>query len=87
MGDNGELYVPKELLPIYRDEIISLADILTPNQYEAELLTGIKIKSINDAWKAIEEFHVKGIKTVAISSTNLGTDEYFIGLCSSIICK
>ncbi|XP_044740537.1 pyridoxal kinase [Chrysoperla carnea] len=85
MGDNGEMYVPKELLPIYRDEIISLADILTPNQYEAELLTGIKIKSINDAWKAIDEFHVKGVKTVAISSTNLGTDEYFLGLCSSVI--
>lgn len=85
MGDNGQMYVPKELLPIYRDEIIPLADILTPNQYEAELLTGKTIKSINDAWKAIDEFHGKGIKTVAISSTNLGTEDYFLALCSSVI--
>ncbi|XP_014675841.1 PREDICTED: pyridoxal kinase-like, partial [Priapulus caudatus] len=44
MGDNGHMYVPKELLPIYRDHLVALADILTPNQYEAELLTGLQIK-------------------------------------------
>ena len=36
MGDNGKMYVPAELLPIYREEIVALADIITPNQYEAE---------------------------------------------------
>jgi pyridoxine kinase len=36
MGDNGALYVPKELLPIYRDKLIPLADIITPNQFEVE---------------------------------------------------
>ena len=29
-------YVPPELLPIYRDVIIPLADIVTPNQFEIE---------------------------------------------------
>lgn len=28
-------YVPKELLEVYRDEIIPLADVLTPNDFEA----------------------------------------------------
>ena len=36
MGDNGSMYVPAELLPIYREHIVPLADIITPNQYEAE---------------------------------------------------
>nr|CAD7426611.1 unnamed protein product [Timema monikensis] len=36
MGDNGHMYVPQELLPIYRDTILPLADIITPNQYEVE---------------------------------------------------
>lgn len=36
MGDNGKMYVPQELLPVYRDEIIPLANIVTPNQFEAE---------------------------------------------------
>lgn len=38
MGDNGKMYVPNELLDIYRDEIIPLADIVTPNQFELELV-------------------------------------------------
>jgi len=29
-------YVPEDLLPIYRSDIIPLADIITPNQFEAE---------------------------------------------------
>ena len=44
MGDSwdgqGKMYVPEELLPVYRDEVIPIADILTPNQFEAELITG-----------------------------------------------
>ncbi|XP_058463729.1 pyridoxal kinase [Malaya genurostris] len=75
MGDDGVMYVPNELLPIYRDEIVPLADIVTPNQFEVELLTNISIKSEQDAWKAVEWFHEKGVKTVAVSSSELsGSD-------------
>jgi pyridoxine kinase len=49
MGDNGQLYVPEELVPIYRDEVVPLATVLTPNQFEAETLTGMKIESDKDA--------------------------------------
>lgn len=72
MGDDGQMYVPKELLPIYRDEIIPLADIITPNQYEVELLTEMKISNEKDIWEAINWFHGRGIDTVAISSSDLG---------------
>ncbi|XP_002093335.3 pyridoxal kinase [Drosophila yakuba] len=72
MGDNGELYVPKELLPVYRDEIIPLADIITPNQFEVELLTEKEVRSEAAVWEAMEWFHQRGIKTVVISSSDLG---------------
>lgn len=36
MGDNGQMYVPEELLEIYRDKLIPLADVITPNQFEVE---------------------------------------------------
>lgn len=36
MGDNGRFYVPKENLAIYRDQLLKMADIITPNQFEAE---------------------------------------------------
>ncbi|XP_054165504.1 pyridoxal kinase-like [Oppia nitens] len=71
MGDNGQMYVPQELLPVYKDKIILIADILTPNQFEAELLTGIKINNDSDAIQAIDALHDLGIPTVVISSSNL----------------
>ena len=43
LGDNGELYVPAELIDIYRDTILPLADIITPNQFEAEWVFNIKL--------------------------------------------
>uniref|UniRef100_A0A1B6MD03 Pyridoxal kinase n=1 Tax=Graphocephala atropunctata TaxID=36148 RepID=A0A1B6MD03_9HEMI len=84
MGDSGHMYVPKELLPIYRDTIVPLADIITPNQYEVELLTGKSINQLADAWEAIDWFHQLGVKTVAISSSQLGTGNNLLALASSI---
>lgn len=82
MGDDGVMYVPKELLPIYRDEIVPLADIVTPNQFEVELLTGKSVKTEQDAWDAIEWFHAKGVKTVAISSSELGGSDSLLAIVS-----
>ncbi|KAK3745097.1 hypothetical protein QZH41_004391, partial [Actinostola sp. cb2023] len=71
MGDNGKFYVPEELLPVYRDHLVPRADIATPNQFEAEMLTGIKIETENDAFKAMKVLHDKGTKTVVITSSEL----------------
>ncbi|MBZ3871429.1 Pyridoxal kinase [Sciurus carolinensis] len=53
MGDkwNGEgsMYVPEDLLPVYREKVVPVADIITPNQFEAELLSGRKIHSQEEA--------------------------------------
>lgn len=72
MGDNGKMYVPETLKEIYRTEIVPLADILTPNQYEIELLTGIKISTVSELQSAIEEIHKIGPETIAVSSTEIG---------------
>lgn len=32
LGDEGRLYVPKELIGTYRDEVLPLASVLVPNQ-------------------------------------------------------
>lgn len=82
MGDDGFMYVPKELLPIYRDEIVPLANITTPNQYEAELITGHKIISEADVWSATSWFHEKGVGTVVLSSTDLGGDNKLLAFLS-----
>lgn len=83
MGDNGKMYVPEEILPVYRDVVVPLADILTPNQFEAELITGVKVTNLDDALKAINLLHQKGISTVVLSSTDLGSDTSMIGIAST----
>lgn len=82
MGDHGEMYVPETLLPIYQNEIIPLCDICTPNQYEVELLTGSKVCSVSDAWTAMQWFHEQGVKTVALSSTDLGPADGLLAFVS-----
>lgn len=36
MGDDGHMYVPGDVMPVYRDEMLALANVITPNQFEAE---------------------------------------------------
>lgn len=83
MGDAGKMYVPESLLPIFRDEIVPLCDICTPNQFEIELLTGMKIETEEDAWKGMMWFHEKGVKTVVLSSSDIGGSDVLVALLSS----
>lgn len=83
MGDNGKMYVPDEILPVYRDIVVPLADIITPNQFEAEKLTGMQMKDLDGALKIIRELHKKGVKTVVLSSTELGDKENIVAIAST----
>ncbi|CAH1709342.1 unnamed protein product [Aphis gossypii] len=74
MGDNKKMYVPKEILDIYKNEIIHLTDILTPNEYELELLTGINITTLDDINKALNILYAHGCKTVVVSSSNISSN-------------
>lgn len=49
------------------DELLALIDIITPNETEAEILTGIAVKSDEDAACAAAALHAKGIATVLIT--------------------
>ncbi|KAK8771042.1 pyridoxal kinase-like [Amblyomma americanum] len=71
MGDNGFLYVPAELVPIYKRDLLPMADIVTPNQFESELLTGITIRDEPMALDAMEALHVMGATSVVITSTTV----------------
>jgi len=68
LGDNGKFYVPLELVDIYRTDVIPLADVITPNQFEVEQLTGIRIQSFNDAKLACKALHSMGPRLVIITS-------------------
>lgn len=71
MGDNGKMYVPEALKEIYKQEVVPLADVVTPNQFELELLTNEKVTNMNELQNAIKKLHQNGPKTVAVSSIEL----------------
>jgi len=54
------------------DVILSGVDIITPNETEAESLTGIKVEGEEDAEKAAEVLHQHGIGTVIITMGSAG---------------
>lgn len=54
------------------DELLALVDIITPNETEAEKLTGIRVENDDDAVKAAQALHSKGIDTVIITLGSRG---------------
>ncbi|AUV04308.1 ribokinase [Phytobacter ursingii] len=54
------------------DELLALVDIITPNETEAEKLTGINVASDEDAARAAQALHAKGIDTVIITLGSRG---------------
>jgi len=74
LGDDGRLYVPKEFVPIYRERMVPLASVLTPNQTEASFLTELPINSLTDALLACLRLHARGVPTVIITSLVLQPD-------------
>lgn len=54
------------------DELLSKVELVTPNEVEAQILTGIEINNEADAKKAAEVFFEKGVKNVLITLGHRG---------------
>lgn len=57
---------------VLSDELLALVDIITPNETEAEKLTGIRVENDVDAARATLALHDKGIGTVIITLGSRG---------------
>eukprot|EP00049_Salpingoeca_infusionum_P012595 m.231352 g.231352 ORF g.231352 m.231352 type:complete len:302 (-) comp15218_c0_seq6:2479-3384(-) len=69
MGDNGKLYVSEELIEVYRSDILPLADILTPNQFELSLLLEQPIDTQSDVWRCFDQaFSTYSMKHLVLTS-------------------
>jgi pyridoxine kinase len=70
MGDHGKLYLPSENITIYK-RLLSIASIITPNGFEASLLSGLEITDLNSVMKIFDLLHSLGPSRVIITSTEL----------------
>ncbi|ANZ77263.1 BA75_04987T0 [Komagataella pastoris] len=90
LGDNGKLYVSEDLIPAYKEIIkYGKVDMVTPNQFELEVLLGSKINSLEELRNAMfqfqKEFRVKNVVVTSVSfQTGPNYDDsniYLAGLC------
>jgi pyridoxine kinase len=73
MGDVGRgVFVRPEIPEIMASLAVPAADILTPNQFELELLTGLSVKTLEDALRAAralrQELNPNGPRIVIVTS-------------------
>jgi ribokinase len=68
---------PARVLP---DKLLKLVSILTPNETEAELLTGIAVRDEATAAQAADKLHAWGVETVILT---LGARGAFVSAASS----
>lgn len=73
MGDEGRgLFVRPEIPEIIKTQVLPQADILTPNQFELELLTGLSTKTLPEALEAARivraRMHPGGPRIVVVTS-------------------
>jgi len=71
MGDHGKLYVAEELVDVYRTEVLPHVTVLSPNQFEAELLAQSKIQDLSTAAAVCDALHSLGPKTVVITTLDV----------------
>lgn len=69
IGDVGRgIFVRPGVPEFFQNQALAYASILTPNQFELTYLTGVEIKTLDDALNACQILHKKGVQTVLVTS-------------------
>lgn len=69
MGDVGRGIFVREGVPEFFKELaVHAATIMTPNQFELQLLTGIEVNTLKDARTACQILHKQGVKIILLTS-------------------
>jgi hydroxymethylpyrimidine/phosphomethylpyrimidine kinase len=74
VSKSGKRLLKKEAENTFIEKLIPLAYLLTPNVYEAEILSSIKISSIEDVKRAAEKIADMGADNVLIKGGHLEED-------------
>jgi pyridoxine kinase len=77
MGDVGLGYYVRAGIPeFFRDRALALADVITPNRFELEWLSGAPVRSLAEARDAVLRLRQRGPDIVL--ATSLGSDTYTV---------
>jgi hydroxymethylpyrimidine/phosphomethylpyrimidine kinase len=83
----GAQLIDDAAIAVLRSDLIPKAVVLTPNCYEAQLLSGIEIRTLEDMQSAAEKIFELGAKSVLVKGGGLsgelrGVDVWFDGVQS-----
>ncbi|MCX9085446.1 MAG: bifunctional hydroxymethylpyrimidine kinase/phosphomethylpyrimidine kinase [Candidatus Methanoperedens sp.] len=74
-AEAGGSLLAHDAVRVLIEELIPLSDVITPNTYEAQKLSGIRINDITDARNAAKKIYELGAKAVIVTGGHLkGTD-------------
>ena len=69
MGDVGQGFFVRPGIPeLFRDTVLPLADVLTPNHFELEFLSGSSLPSLASVLEAAEAVRTQGPRVVLVTS-------------------
>ena len=69
MGDAGRGFFVRPGIPEFiKNVAVPAADVITPNQFELEFLTGVEVRNLDDALAAADEARRLGPETVLTTS-------------------
>ncbi|MEE3744472.1 bifunctional hydroxymethylpyrimidine kinase/phosphomethylpyrimidine kinase [Campylobacter porcelli] len=74
VATSGTRLMDKDALNVYIDELFGMAKIVTPNLPEASILSGIKIKNIDDMERAAIKISSYGCDSVLIKGGHFSSD-------------
>lgn len=81
----GAQLIDDTAIAVLRSDLIPRAAVLTPNRYEAQLLSGIEISTLKDMQNAAEKIFELGAKSVLVKGGGMsgelrGVDVWFDGM-------
>jgi hydroxymethylpyrimidine/phosphomethylpyrimidine kinase len=80
----GAQLIDDEAIATLRDRLIPFATVLTPNRYEAQILSGIEIQTLEEMQAAAQKIFTLGAKAVLVKGGGMvnelrGVDVWFDG--------
>ena len=80
----GAQLIDNQAVECLRDFLIPLATIVTPNRYEAQILSGLEINTLEDMQAAAQRIHQLGVSAVLVKGGGMtgnlrGVDVWFDG--------
>ena len=83
VAKGGQRLVNKKSIKLLKNNLLKKVTLVTPNIPEAEVLSGINIKTVNDMIYAAKKINILGVKSVLVKGGHLGTNKIYDVLLSN----